>query len=69
MAVTQVGVNTDVQTNIFGQTAGGVRLRFYRLEDGYIVTNYHVIAYAASTAMTHRHAAGRFHISRQNHRF
>jgi serine protease Do len=61
MAVNQVvGVNSERKTNIFGApTAGAVSgSGFIITSDGYIVTNYHVIAYAAEqgfslTVMTH----------------
>lgn len=61
MAVNQVvGVNSEEKTNVFGApTSGAVSGSGFILSaDGYIVTNYHVIQYAAEqgfslTVMTH----------------
>lgn len=43
-----VGVNTDVTTNVFGQTSSTAvsGSGFIISTDGYIITNYHVIEYA-----------------------
>ena len=53
MAVNQVvGVNSETQTNVFGQetTSAVSGTGFIISEDGYILTNYHVIEYAVNYA-------------------
>ncbi len=65
MAVEQVvGVNSETKTNVFGQltTSAVSGSGFIISEDGYIVTNYHVIEYAVEygytlTVMLHDGAA------------
>ena len=55
MAVEQVvGVNSETETNVFGQetTSAVSGTGFIISEDGYILTNYHVIEYAVNYGYT-----------------